>query len=104
MAIGNGWVDPYVQYPQYAEFAHDNKLIGDTQYYSLIAAFAECQDMITNSNWLYALEYCQLMVMTILGNPLNPAFNVYDIREKCAQPPLCYDFSDVDKMMNRPDI
>lgn len=30
LGIGNGWVDPYVQYPQYAEFAHDNKLIGDT--------------------------------------------------------------------------
>jgi cathepsin A (carboxypeptidase C) len=32
IAIGNGWVDPYVQYPQYAEFAYENNLIGSTQY------------------------------------------------------------------------
>lgn len=60
--------------------------------------------MIKNSNWFYSLEYCQLMVMTILGNPLNPAFNVYDIREKCDSPPLCYDFSEVDHLMNSADI
>lgn len=31
--------------------------------------------------------------MSVLGNPLNPKFNVYDIRDKCSHPPLCYDFS-----------
>jgi len=40
----------------------------------------------------------------ILGNPLNPRFNVYDIREKCDTPPLCYDFSPVDKLMLSADI
>lgn len=24
VAIGNGWVDPIVQYPEYATFAHEN--------------------------------------------------------------------------------
>ncbi len=32
MAIGNGWVDPYIQYPQYATFAYENNLIDDTEY------------------------------------------------------------------------
>jgi len=41
---------------------------------------------------------------TILGNPLAPAFNVYDIREKCEHPPLCYDFSNVDKFLARADV
>ncbi len=31
--------------------------------------------------------------MSVLGNPLKPKFNIYDIRDKCAHPPLCYDFS-----------
>jgi len=40
VAIGNGWVDPYVQYPQYAEFAHENNLISEAQYILLKGGFA----------------------------------------------------------------
>ena len=40
--------------------------------------------------------------MTILGFP--PKFNTYDIREKCDVLPLCYDFSDIDKFMQREDV
>lgn len=35
----------------------------------------------------------------ILGNPLKPRFNVYDIREPCTTPPLCYDFSPADNLL-----
>lgn len=42
IAIGNGWVDPYIQYPQYAEFAYENNLISVSQYYMLKAGFATC--------------------------------------------------------------
>lgn len=41
---------------------------------------------------------------TILGIPIAPRFNVYDIREKCEHPPLCYDFSAVDKFLARDDV
>lgn len=44
------------------------------------------------------MEECQLGMEAILGNPLAPRFNVYDIREKCDKPPLCYDFSPADTM------
>ena len=44
------------------------------------------------------------MVTTILGNPISPRFNVYDIRKKCDFPPLCYDFSNVDKFLGREDV
>ena len=35
---------------------------------------------------------------------IMPAFNVYDIRKKCEKPPLCYDFSLLDKLMARADV
>ena len=35
---------------------------------------------------------------------LSPAFNVYDIRRKCDVPPLCYDFSNMDKFIAREDV
>jgi len=42
VAIGNGWVDPVVQYPQYAEYAYENNLIGFSQYMFLKAGFKTC--------------------------------------------------------------
>ena len=49
-----------------------------------------------------AMEECQITVDKIMGvsarNP-TPAFNVYDIRKKCDKPPLCYDFSPMDKFL-----
>ena len=107
IAIGNGWVDPIVQYPQYAEFAYENKLVTLEEYTELKAAFAQCQVMITEANstsWIYALEFCQLSMSYILGNPLAPRFNVYDIREGCGMPPLCYNMSNSDRFLNNATV
>lgn len=30
--------------------------------------------------------------------------NVYDIRHHCDDPPLCYDFSNIDKFLSTPDV
>jgi hypothetical protein len=57
-----------------------------------------------NSNYLETLEFCQLNMAVILGNPLAPNFNVYDIRKKCDKPPLCYDLSNSDKFLNNATI
>jgi cathepsin A (carboxypeptidase C) len=45
-----------------------------------------------------------LLVETILGNPLKPKFNVYDIRETCDYPPLCYDMSNAGVFLNQENI
>jgi len=44
------------------------------------------------------------MVTSILGVPVAPRFNVYDIREKCDHPPLCYDLSATDRLLARDDV
>jgi len=51
-----------------------------------------------------SLEICQVLVESVLGNPLNPKFNVYDIRIPCGQPPLCYDFDNAGVFLNEPEI
>jgi cathepsin A (carboxypeptidase C) len=104
VAIGNGWVDPYDQYPAYAEFAYENKLIGSLSYYILKAAFKLCRGLIKTGVWPIAFYECQLPTSLVLGNPLSPAFNVYDIRRKCDYPPLCYDFSNLDKFIERKEV
>lgn len=103
-AIGNGWVDPIVQYPEYATFAKENELVGAIHGYILNAGYLLCQGLIKTHLWFIALEECQLTTTTILGNPLSPAFNVYDIRRKCDHPPLCYDFDNLDLLLARKDV
>jgi len=98
-AIGNGLVDPYHQYPAYAEFAYENKLIGKASYEIVKAAMVVCQGLIKTGVWPVALEECQLGLTPIIGIPVAPAFNLYDIREKCSHPPLCYDFEPMDKFL-----
>lgn len=31
-------------------------------------------------------------------------YNLYDIREQCKNPPLCYDFSNTEKFLNSPAV
>lgn len=104
-AIGNGWVDPPAQYPEYATFALEEALVGTVHHYILTAGYWVCKQLIkVDLLWFIALEECQLMTTTILGNPLSPAFNVYDVRRKCDHPPLCYDFNNLDILIARKDV
>ena len=104
MAIGNGLVDPYLQYPEYDTFSLENKLINKIEYDILMGGFKACQALIKTGVWPIALEECQLTTTVILGVPVAPRFNVYDIREKCTHPPLCYDFSPADNLLGLEDI
>jgi hypothetical protein len=54
--------------------------------------------------WPVALEECQLALTPIIGVPVAPAFNLYDIREKCTNPPLCYDFDNLDKFLKKDEV
>lgn len=64
-----------------------------------IALVTECQTDVLAC--LSAVEVCNvglLIPYTLTG--MNP----YDMREKCADPPLCYDFSNVGKFLAKPDV
>jgi len=80
MAIGNGLVSPLIQYPEYNTFALENNLITKAESLILRGGFKVCQSLIKTGVWPVALEFCQLLVTSILGLPVAPNFNVYDIR------------------------
>jgi carboxypeptidase C (cathepsin A) len=103
VAIGNGWVAPYDQYPAYAEFAYENKLISSLEYYIYKGAFKVCQGLLKTGVWPIAFYECQIGVSLIIRSPF-PTHNVYDIRKKCDFPPLCYDFGNMDKFLAREDV
>eukprot|EP00698_Gefionella_okellyi_P009143 TRINITY_DN22_c0_g1_i1.p1 TRINITY_DN22_c0_g1~~TRINITY_DN22_c0_g1_i1.p1 ORF type:complete len:430 (+),score=98.25 TRINITY_DN22_c0_g1_i1:62-1351(+) len=102
IAIGNGWVDPKIQYGQYAQFAYDNHLIGKTTYDILQGTYEACKIALDTHVFIIALDVCQGMVEAILAEAGN--INVYDIRKKCEYPPLCYNFDDVTTLLNSPAI
>lgn len=102
VAIGNGLVSVYYQYPQYATFAHDNGLIDDKLFNSLTTQFKLCDTLIKAKQYNLALIQCQTQVERITGNP--PKFNVYDIRLPCTYPGLCYDLSFVDDFLEQDSV
>ena len=113
IAIGNGLTDPFAQYPAYAKFSYENNLISSMWDDVLIGGFKACDGLIYESQHKYkdnkkvqvaALEFCQILADSVIGNPLHPKFNVYDIREPCSTPPLCYDFSQSDTLLNDADV
>lgn len=83
IAIGNGWVDPYHQYPAYANFAYENKLISAPTYYVLKGLYKGCQLLINTGLWPIAFYQCQLSVRT----PFNIVYSYYGITSpSCLQP------------------
>eukprot|EP00922_Rhytidocystis_sp_ex-Travisia-forbesii_P055801 GHVS01082622.1.p1 GENE.GHVS01082622.1~~GHVS01082622.1.p1 ORF type:complete len:494 (+),score=70.49 GHVS01082622.1:73-1554(+) len=99
LAIGNGWVDPYLQYPASAEFARDNGLLDGLHYEVAKKGYAVCAQLVAHKLWPLALAECGKVSDMIVGD-LNP----YDIRLKCEVPPLCYNTTSTNVFLNKPSV
>jgi len=101
LAIGNGLVDPQVQYYGYGPFAYDNKLITKNEWAGVNVTLAQCERLISKGSG-EAFDVCNSIIDTIQTEGGN--FNVYDIRKPCTYQPLCYNFSPVDKLMAQKSV
>jgi cathepsin A (carboxypeptidase C) len=109
VGIGNGLTDPEVQYNYYPDMAYNNKvhpIVSKSQYENMkdavpscIAAITKCQTQ--SSACGEAQETCN---SALLSPVQESGYNVYDVRIKCAKPPLCYDFSNVEKYLNQASV
>jgi len=104
-AVGNGLTDPEIQYGYYPEMAassndHEPVIKEGSAMYNImravvpacLASVKECQNNV--SACLIAMDLCNIgLVEPYSLTGMNP----YDMRVKCAVPPLCYDFSNVGK-------
>jgi len=107
IAIGNGWVDPYAQYPAYPDFAYYHNLIGDIEYDADVGLVDTCQGLISLGIWEAALYDCQLMaegVLAEMGVTLGYFPNPYNYLQACTDPPLCYDFSLLAEYLAQPSV
>eukprot|EP00922_Rhytidocystis_sp_ex-Travisia-forbesii_P055796 GHVS01082616.1.p1 GENE.GHVS01082616.1~~GHVS01082616.1.p1 ORF type:complete len:501 (+),score=69.09 GHVS01082616.1:196-1698(+) len=99
LAIGNGWVDPYLQYPPTADFARDNGLLDERGYEVAKKGYAVCDGLIAHKMWPLAYAECNKVSNKILGDR-----NPYDIRLMCEVPPLCYNTTSTDVFLNKPSV
>jgi carboxypeptidase C (cathepsin A) len=100
-AIGNGLVNPAVQYQEYAQFSLDNGLIKQTDFnYVQKTLLPPClKSMSGNSSSTEAS--CDEIMNYIIGVAGN--FNYYDIRKPCIGS-LCYPLGKIDTLMAQPSV
>ena len=103
LAIGNGLVDPATQYGEYVPYAQSKGLVTHKQAVSLNRTAHACQKSIrAGHKGTATLMECNSMMERIMMD--GGGFNTYDVRIKCAKPPLCYDFSPLDTLLAREDV
>jgi len=115
MSVGNGLTDPEVQYAYYPQMAvstnQHQPAVSNATYARMqkavpgcVSAIKKCNDgsgPVAKLSCAYAYETCNAALM----EPYQmTGMNPYDMRVKCAKPPLCYDFSGVGKFLERTDV
>jgi len=109
-AVGNGLTNPLIQYKYYKDMIistnNHKAAVGKVEHAAMEAATPACIAAIeacdkVQASCIVAIEACNLGLLipyTLTG--MNP----YDMRIKCAKPPLCYDFSNVATYLDRPEV
>jgi len=111
LGVGNGLTAPEIQYAHYPEFYANNtygvKLISDALLTEMKKAQPMCQKMIEacqKGPIAFACTLAQASCNAIMIAPFeSTGLNTYDIRIKCEVPGLCYDFSNVEKFLRKPE-
>jgi len=102
LAIGNGWIDPYVQAASYGPYALANGLITADENDQVQQAYQQCKSDLDSQDYADAFYDCTSVFDTVLEYAGN--INYYDIRKQCNPPPLCYDMSAITNYLNLPAV
>ena len=113
VGIGNGLTAPSEQYKWYPLMAYNSttapQVVSKSEFEEMERAVDTCSTLIEvcnkfdgqNPTCLAALIYCNVKLMKpYQDHGLNP----YDMRLKCEKPPLCYDFGEIGKYLNRREV
>jgi cathepsin A (carboxypeptidase C) len=87
--------------------SHGIKVVDEQVYNAMKAAVPKCTALIHQCNQGdnalddFACQTAFVVCNMALTSPYQATgLNPYDIRKKCAKPPLCYDFSNVGEFLN----
>eukprot|EP00121_Abeoforma_whisleri_P013955 Awhi_evm1s12875 len=114
MAIGNGLTDPENQYDQYCPYALNNGyevLTGKVNsWISMHTLWPVCRALIERcgktepgatppASCTGGMVACQLLMMRCSTGLRAKNLNIYNVKEECKFPPMCYDFTDVENFL-----
>ncbi|KAJ9545536.1 hypothetical protein OSB04_025243 [Centaurea solstitialis] len=106
-AIGNGLTDPAIQYKAYTDYALDMGIITQAQYkrINIIVPVCEAAIKLCGTDGTVSCSAAYLVCNIIFSAITNIAGNInyYDIRKECVGP-LCYDFSDMETLLNEKSV
>jgi len=100
--IGDGLVDPKLQYPQYGLYALANNLIQTATLSSMNQTVDQCEQLLSSGDYYSAFSVCN----SLLGLTQQLGLNPYNIDLKCDQQtmPLCYNMTGVQNFLNNPTV
>lgn len=104
VAIGNGWVDPVNQYSSYGTYAFENGLVDSLGKLFLDLGFSISQKLAKH-NFPIANRYvCNTLMNYVVGDFMTPKFNMFNISQKCENPPTCFNIKAEMEFLNRDDV
>lgn len=92
-------MDPFYQFPSYADFALENGIIKKGHAQVLGVMYHFCQYTMILGIPLVSSTVCMMTGFSI-ALPVYPEFNMYDIREPCVEPGLCYPEDHLEEVLN----
>lgn len=96
------------EYPFMAyNYSNNPRRVSESMYHAMQKAVPKCVAQIALCN-LGGGMFCETALNYCSGTLIEPivlgGWNHYDLRIKCGDSPLCYDFSAVAKFLNKPEV
>jgi carboxypeptidase C (cathepsin A) len=93
VAIGNGLIDPLIQFKSFGPYLYANNLISQSALTAIQQQYAQCAQDLEAGDYTDAFNDCSQVAELAIQSAGN--INVYDIRQQCTQPPLCYNMDNI---------
>ncbi|EAL61486.1 peptidase S10 family protein [Dictyostelium discoideum AX4] len=99
LAIGNGMVDPYIQYGSLGPFAYAHGMLDINALKETEGLYESCQQAIDSGDYNMTTQICNNIMDIVQEYAGN--FNVYDVSKTCyPNEPLCYNFTAIIDYLN----
>lgn len=103
VAIGNPWIRPEIQLTSLASFTKRQELCTEFQYVASLYGYILASIFIDLDLDVAAHDLAQMATGVLVGVH-NHKFNPYDMRIKCQSGSCLYNFSDLEKFLDKPDV